>query len=179
MALKPKEIAISKAISVKLDPDTIAIIAHVYHTGNHKVDPNDKSWYKYIGRVVKIADLEAEIAEKNKAENRLNPWKWNCSEWPTDWYFGYDNGNDQAKEVKWLKMKIKKALDWETYLRHAVTGIKKIASTGKEKYYPTAKYEIDDYTDSNGLHFSINNKDELLKRINQTFFKNISLKRDL
>lgn len=178
MALKEKEIAISKSCSVKLDDDTIAIIAHVYHTANKKNNPTDHSWYRYIGRVVKIKDLEAEIQDKKSVEHRLENWTWNSPIWPDDWYFGYDNGNTKAKEARWLSMKLKKTLSWDAYLKLVKEGIKTLATTGKEKQHPTAIYETTGYIDSNGQQYDITNKDDLIKLQGIFFWKDCPLKKD-
>ena len=177
MSLQLKEIAISKSCSVKLDNDTIAIIAHVYHTADRKTNPDDQSWYKYAGKVIKIADLEAEIRDKKSMDHRLEKWVWKSPAWADDMFFGYDDGNTKGKEARWLAMKLKKALKWEAYLKLVKDGIKKIAATGKEKRYPGANYEIKDYVDAEGKLHDITNKDDLLKLEGKEFWKDCPLKR--
>jgi len=179
MALKHKEIAISKAVSVKLDDETIAIIAHVYHTADKAAHPEDKSWYKYAGRVVRIADLEAEIARKSSDAERLETWKWQCPAWPDDMFFGYDNANSRAKEARWLQMRLKKALDWDSYVKLVRDGIRRIAKSNVEKQFPSARYETDGYTTQDGAALSILDIAALKSCAGKQFWKNCILKRDL
>ena len=179
MSLKPKEIAISKAVSVKLTDDMIAIVAHVYHTADRKTNPNDTSWYKYVGRVAKISDLEAEIATLKDPANRLNAWHWECPAWPADWFFGYDDSNTQAKASRWLQMKIKKALTWDAYVKLVKDGIKHVASLGKEKAYPGGMYDVEGYQDFKGVTFDITDKEALISHCGQTFWKDCVAKRQL
>lgn len=179
MALKEKEIAISKAVSVKLNDQTIAIIAHVYHTADRKANPDDKSWYKYVGRVVDITDLKAEIEDKRSDANRLKNWEWKCPAWPDDMYFGYDRSNANSKGARWLEMRLKKALEWDDYVKVVRDGIKKIARTGYEKQYPTAAYETEAYQKPDGSTISILDLNALLAAKGTPFWKNCLLKRDL
>ena len=179
MALKHKEIAISKAVSVKLDDDTIAIIAHVYHTADKAAHPDDKSWYKYVGRVATIADLEAEIALKSSEAERLKTWTWACPAWPDDMFFGYDNSNAQSKEARWLQMRLKKALDWDSYVKLVRDGIRRIAKSSTEKQFPSARYETDGYIDQDGKLLSILDPVSLKQHVGKQFWKDCILKRDL
>lgn len=177
MALKQKEIAISKACSVKLDNGLIGIVAHVYHTADRKSNPEDKSWYKYVCRVEKEADLKAEAEDKKKPENRLKLWTWKCDAWPADWFFSYANGNEQIKEARWLEMKMKKALDWDAYVKLVTTGTKTVAALKCEKQYPKAAYEVNGYTDKSGAQFDITSKADLAKLVGKTVWKDCPLKR--
>lgn len=177
MSLQLKEIAISKSCSVKLDDDTIAIIAHVYHTADKKTNPDDQSWYKYTGRVIKIKDLEEEIRAKKSIDHRLEQWTWKSPAWPEDMFFGYDDGNTKGKEARWLAMKLKKALKWEAYIKLVKDGIKLVAATGKEKRYPGGMYETEAYTDAEGNLYDITKKEDLLKLEGKSFWKNCIMKR--
>lgn len=180
MPLKPKEIAISKSCSVKLDDNTIAILAHVYHTADKKAYPEDHSWYRYIGRVAKLKDLEAEIQDDKSIEHRLEPWTWKSSLWPDDWFFGYDRGNDKAKAARWLAMKVKKAMDWDAYLKLVKDGIKHVASTGKESCSPTASYATAGYKAENSDRmFDITSKQDLADLEGKFFWKDCPLKHDI
>jgi hypothetical protein len=180
MPLKPKEIAISKSCSVKLDDSTIAILAHVYHTADKNADTNDKSWYRYIGRVAKVTDLEAEIQEDKSAEHRLETWTWKSHLWPDDWFFGYDRGNNKAKAARWLAMKVKKAMDWEAYIKLVRDGIRHVASTGKEKQSSSASYATIGYSaEGSDSLFDITDKQQLLSLEGTFFWKDCPLKHDL
>ena len=179
MALKHKEIAISKAVSVKLDDSTVAIIAHIYHTADKSANPDDKSWYKYAGKVIRIDDAEAEVALKSSPAERLKTWTWKCPAWPEDMFFGYDGSNLQDKEAKWLRMRLKKALDWDSYVRLVRDGIRRIARSNCEKEFPSGRYETDGYIDTDGKTFSIIDQDALKARLGKVFWKDCILKRDL
>lgn len=178
MALKLNEVAISKACSVKLDDETIAIVSLMYHTAAKENKETDHSWYQYEGRVVKIADLKAEIDDMKADANRLNLWRWPNKSWPADWFMGYDNSNENKKGARWYEMKMRKALDWEQYVKLVKEGIKRLGN-GSEKQYPTGRYETDDYVDSDGNIFSIVDKDALIARVGKTFTKKLVLKRSL
>ncbi len=179
MALKHKEIAISKAVSVRLDDQTIAIIAHVYHTADKAAHPDDRSWYKYVGRVVRVDELEAEIATKSSDAERLKTWKWACPAWSDDMFVGYDNSNQQSKEARWLQMRLKKALDWDSYVKLVRDGIRRIAKSNVEKQFPSGRYEVDGYIDEDGKLFSILDQQSLSAHLGKIFWKNCQLKRDL
>ena len=179
MALKHKEIAISKAVSVRLDDQTIAIIAHVYHTADKAAHPDDRSWYKYVGRVVRVDELEAEIATKSSDAERLKTWKWACPAWPDDMFVGYDNSNQQSKEARWLQMRLKKALDWDSYVKLVRDGIRRIAKSNAEKQFPSAAYETEAYQDSEGNSFSILDLNALTSHLGKVFWKDCVMKRDM
>lgn len=176
--LKQNEVAISKCVSVELDKETVAIIGLMYHTANRKENPDDKSWYRYEGRIAKIADIRAEIEEMRKPENRMKDWKWPNREWPTEWFMGYDKSNDNMKGSKFLAMKLKKMLDWETYVRQVRDGVRVLAN-GCEKAYTGAKYETDDFVSDSGLSgINILDKGQLLSLCGQCVSKKLKMKRD-
>lgn len=178
MALKLNEVAISKCTSVKLDDDTIAMVGVMYHTADKKENPDDKSWYTYEGRVCKIADLEAEVKAMKGMDRRLELWRWPDPTWPAEWFMGYDNSNQQLKGARFYQMKLKKALDWDSYIKLVTKGIKMMGEKkNKEKFYPSAKYDTEGYVDQDGKTFSIIDKDALLARVNKCFSKKLPLKR--
>ena len=176
MACRLNEIAVSKCVSVKLSDDTVALVAHMYHTADRSQNPNDESFYMYEGRVAKIADIEAEIAQMKSFDYRLKLWKWPDPTWPTDWFMGYDGDNNQMKGQRFLKMKLKKMLKWEDYVLLVTKGIKTLG-TGKKKAYPSGKYETEGYTDQDGKTFSILDREALLARCGKCFTKKMPLKR--
>ena len=71
------EIEILRAASAKLDPETIFVMTYQYHTEKDPDDPQGKknlrakSRYRMLGRVEKLQDLEAKMAELRRDENRL------------------------------------------------------------------------------------------------------------
>lgn len=179
MACNPREIAINKACSVKLDDETIAIVAFVYHTADRK-DPNaGQSWYKTAVRVAKVKDLEAEIADKLLDENRLKEWTVDCTAWPKDWHFAYDNGYDKCHEARWLSSKIKKAMEWDDFVKLAKDGIRILKGTKAVKQSSSAKYDTEGYTDGTAgfKPVSIIDREALLKCCGKIIWKDAPLKR--
>lgn len=179
MATLKNEVAISKCCSVKLDDETIAIIGLFYHTADRKENPDDKSWYRYEVRVEKIKNLEDTINDMMVLENRLKPWRWTNPTWNDEWFMGYDKSNDQYKGAKFLKMKIRKMLSWDAYIKLVTEGVKMLGN-GTVKTYPTAKYECDGYEDIDGITgLSITDKQTLLDHVGKPMWKKLVLKRDL
>ena len=176
--LKLNEVAISKCVSVKLDDETVAIIGLMYHTGNRRDNPDDKSWYRYEGRIAKIRDIEAEIEDMRRPDNRLNDWKWPDREWPEEWFMGYDKSNDNFRGAKFLRMKLKKMLDWDSYVKQVRDGIRRLAN-GSEKEYIGAKYECDGYVSDNGVSdISILDRQQLIDLCGSCISKKLLLKKD-
>jgi len=179
MALKLNEVAISKACSVKLDPETIAIVSLMYHTADHKAYPEDHSWYQYEARIAKIADIEAEIKSMKSLDNRLKKWKWPNPTWPAEHFMGYDEANEQGKGARWLQMKLKKAMEWPQYLKLVNEGIKKLG-TGKEKRYAGAQYETTGYVSDDGQKdLTIIDREKLLSLCGHCLSKRLIAKRQL
>lgn len=146
MASPNDVMAILKAVSVKLDADTIAILSFMYHT---ELDPSDpagkkkdrsKSQYRYEGRVVKIADLQNEIS-KMKAEPDA-PWRWPTLE---TWRASYDNEATNKRGAKWLESRIKKALDPDIAFK-VLNGWK----PSKNDYKDNRKYDLLGYQTPDG-----------------------------
>lgn len=146
MASPNDVMAILKAVSVKIDPDTIAILSFMYHT---ELDPSDpagkkkdrsKSQYRYEGRVVKIADLQDEIT-KMKMEPDA-PWRWPTLE---TWRASYDNEATNKRGAKWLESRIKKALDPDVAFK-VLNGWK----PSKDDYKDNRKYDLLGYQTPDG-----------------------------
>ena len=148
MASANDVMAILKAVSIKIDADTIAILSFMYHT---ETDPltgktnRAKSQYRYEGRIVKIADLQKEI-EDMKAKP-TDAWKWPTLE---DWRCSYDCEATNARGAKWLESRIKKALDWPT-AEKVLGGWKPAKNDIKE----SRKYDITDYVSDGNTPMSI------------------------
>ena len=141
MASAKDVMAILKATSVKLDNDTLMILSFMYHTeatagenGRMKTD-RSKSQYRYEGRIVKIADLQNEITEMEAKPTEA--WKW-----PNliDWRCSYDEDATNARGAKWLKARIKKAVDWPTGEK-ILNGWK----ASKNDYSDSRKYDLAEY----------------------------------
>ena len=78
MACKPNEVTILKAQSVKLDNDTVLVLTYMYHTADKEARKagTDKSFYRYEGRIAKIADLKSEIHDLMQDAVALKPYVW-------------------------------------------------------------------------------------------------------
>ena len=137
----PTEITLMKGVSVKLDKGLLFTLAYFVHT---EKGHRDQSEYLYAGRIDKAEDLAKEAEELNSDQQKLKNWTWpglpkyDCVEYNKF----YTNGNGS----KWYKNKIRKAVDWPTFL--------KIASgwqESKKAYNDNAKYPLDDYLTEDGV----------------------------
>lgn len=180
MACKTNEIAILKAASVKLDDETMMLLTYMYHTPEKEARKSgEKSFYRYEGRVMKIADFKAEIAELKSDERSLQPWVWPTKSewWKPEYFLGYDAENNNAKAAKWYQLRINKMVDWPTFLKMAKEGIKMTAKGPKT--YPSARYDLDSYVTEDGESLNIDSPETMLKLVGKTFGKAMVLKREL
>ena len=148
MALKPNEMAILKAVSVNLDPDTVMVLTLMYHTelqsgptaivnskGKTPID-RSKSQYRYEGFIAKKADLEAKIADAKA--NPQDPWLWPNLK---DFCIMGTPVSSRKDEAHWLNLKLKKAVDWPT-AQKILDGWKKSTNDFKD----SRKYDKTGYT---------------------------------
>lgn len=180
MACKPDEISILKAASAKLDDDNMLILAMMFHTvSKDEKKLGKKSYYTFEGRVVNIDSLKQEIYEMKSDAKRLDKWRWPTKNqlWPDNYYICYDGNNTNARGAKWLQDRISKCLTWNAFMDLAKNGLKQTARGPKSS--PSAKYDLDGYSTSAGLQFSIDKPETLLALGQTTFTKKIMLKRDL
>lgn len=151
MAMNPDQMALIKACSIKTAPDTVVIIAEMYHTEKNpttnKVD-RSKSEYRYEGRAVSVADLQTEI--KDMEAKPTDFWKW-----PNlpDWKMLYCKSDLNSRGAKWLDDKLKKAVSLENGLK-ILDGAKRNIHTGEYDPKPSCKYDLTGYT-MNGQSFSL------------------------
>ena len=120
---------ILRAASAKLDPETVFVMTYQYHTEKDPDDPNGKkklrakSRYRMLGRIEKLQDLEAKMAELRRDENRLSPWKWpDDPSW--DGKILYAKDASSAGRSNWIRLKINKAVSWDNMLL-LMQGVKK------------------------------------------------------
>ena len=172
MALKSNEIVILKSASVKLNEDTVAILTYMYHAEKTN---RAASFYKYVGRVVKLDDLKREILKMNEDSNKLNPWIWPCEELK-DYVVGYDYEFTNGKGAMWYLMRYNKLMDWDSFIKLIRDGIK-VTKNGKVTQNDSAKYAVDEYISESGETFNIDGPETLLKYVGQTFVKDLPLKR--
>lgn len=147
MAMKDNQMAIIKACSFKLDADTTAIVAEMYHTekdpATNKVN-RKKSEYWYCGRILKNTDLQAEIAAMNA--NPTANWKWPNLDQKWNILYCWEDINERG--AKWLKDKMSKAVDIELGMK-LLAGAKK-NRIGEYEIKDSAKYETLGYTADDG-----------------------------
>lgn len=157
MAHKSNEMAILKAVSVKLDPDTVLLLTFMYHTerqtgssvilnanGKAPID-RTKSQYRYEGRIAKIKDIEAEIADAKA--HPTDPWLWPGL---NGWQISGTPASNRKDEARWLALKLKKAVDWST-AQKIFAGWKKSSNDYKD----SRKYDLVGYTLPDGKAFEL------------------------
>lgn len=143
--------AILKGVSAKLDNGNIMVLAFMDHIELDPTDPagkkkdRTKSQYRYEGRIVKEADLKAEVASMAAAPTEA--WRWPNLE---NWRIGYDNEYTNGRGSRWLSSRIKKAVDWAT-CEKILNGWKFSSNDFKD----SRKYETTGYTASDGTAFDI------------------------
>lgn len=167
----PTEISLMKGVSVKLDNDTLFTLGYFVHTEEHA---RDKSEYLYVGRIDKIADLEAEVADLATDAKKLQKWTWKGL--PKYQSVVYDVDDTNARGSRWLKMRIKKAVDWPTFCK-VVDGWKEL----KKAYNDNAKYVSEDYVADDGTKIANlkEAQDGLLKLVGQSVMHKCILKSQL
>lgn len=136
----PNEISLMKGVMTKLNDDIVFTLGYFVHTEPHA---RDKSVYLYLGRIDKLDDIKAEAAEMLKDEHRLENWTW-----PGLQNFNavvYDNKITKARGAAWIQTKIKKAVDFDEFVK-ILDGWKET----KKEYNANAKYASEDYVADNG-----------------------------
>jgi exopolysaccharide biosynthesis predicted pyruvyltransferase EpsI len=136
----PTEISLMKGITVKLTEDIVFTLGYFVHT---EEKARAKSEYLYVGRVDKLADLQAEANDLNTDAKKLLKWTWKGL--PKYESVVYDNDDLNSRGSRWLQSKIKKIVDWETFCK-VVDGWKEQKNT----FNDNAKYVVEDYTSDDG-----------------------------
>lgn len=164
----PTEISLMKGLSVKLDNDMLFTLAYLVHT---EKGARDKSEYLFLGRVDKTADLQAEADEMLKPENKLNQWTWKGL--PKYDAVVYDKDSTNARGGRWILSKIRKAVEWDEFLK-IVDGW----NEKKQAYNDNAKYAVENYVTEDGLQIADirKAKDELVKLAGKTISHSCFLK---
>jgi hypothetical protein len=186
MAMKTDEMEILRAVSTKLDNDTLFIMTYQYHTEKDPDDPEGKknlksaSRYRMIGRIEKIADLEAKMINLRQDENRLADWKWpDDPDWTGKILYSKDSSN--AGRSNWIRLKLNKAISWENALA-LMQGFKKDTDKTSKTFgqyvvrNPSAAYDMKGYTCTNGDVIDIDDKEALLAHVGQNVYKEIKMK---
>lgn len=186
MAMMQDEMEILWAASTKLDEDTLFVLTYQYHTEKDPDDPRgrktikDRSRYRMLGRIERLPDLEAKMADLRRDENRLSPWKW-----PGDPGWGgrilYSNDSTNSGRSNWIRLKINKALPWDDFL-HLCRGFKKDTDKSSPTYRrfvvpsPSAARDMKGYSCSDGSVVDVDDREALLKLVGQNVVKDIEMK---
>jgi hypothetical protein len=186
MAMMKNEMEILWAASTRLDDDTLFILTYQYHTEKDPADPKgrrtlrEKSRYRMLGRIEKIADLEERMASLRRDENRLSPWKWpGDPSW--DGRILYSNDSTNSGRSNWIRLKINKALPWEDFLR-LCAGFKKdtdkTSPTFRQFVVPNAATARDmkGYSATDGRTVDADDREALLGLVGQNVVKDIEMK---
>ena len=162
------EIQVVKAVSIEVDPNTVLVASLQYHTESSpdtgKVD-RSKSMYRWSGFVMTKDALKAEIQNRMSDENRLKRGKWLNEK--LSYYFCIGNDSTNSTIANWLNLKMKKIVPWEMGQKF-LKGWKNKTSSTAEGFYPNAAYRIDGYVCDDGAVVSLDDKEALLKHVNQT-----------
>lgn len=160
--MRPDEMSILKAVSIKLDDETVFINTLQYHT--EKGD-RSKSRYRWLGRVQKIDVIKSKITELRQDANRLNPWKWpDDPSW--DGKIMYTD-SDNLHASMWLRSKLMKVVDWDL-------GQKLLNGYDKKhnSYNESKKYDMTAYNTASGT-VDLTDKEALKKLVGQNLWKEV------
>jgi len=164
----PTEICLMKGVAVKLDADVVFTLGYLVHTEEHN---RAKSEYLYAGRIDKTADILAEAENMNTDANKLSKWQWKGLQNYTS--VVYDKDDTNARGSRWHKGKIKKAVEWDQFLKIIDGWNDKKQAYNSNAKYATENYVADDGTEIKDLHEA---KDVLLKLVGKTIQCKLTLK---
>ncbi len=184
--MKKDEMEIIRAISVKLDADTVFFLTYQYHTERSesiltgRKNDRSKSRYRMVGRVEKIKDVEEAARSLHLDENRLKPWKWpDDPSWDGSVLYMRDASNEGFS--RWLRLKLRKAISREDALLlmkgYRKDTDKRSRTFGKYAVFtPNAVYDVKGYTCTDGTTVDVDDFDALLTKAGQTVCKEIKMK---
>lgn len=170
--MKADEMQILKAVSIKVNDDVLMIVTRQYHV---EEDPatgkkdHSKSRYRWLARTYSIPELKDRIRDMNSDAKRLEAWHWpNDPSWDKK-MFTKDSTNYAG--AKWLTLKLSKAVSWDE-------GMKALKGWDKKDnaFHANKAYELKGYTATDGSVVDIDDKEAILKRVSQNFFKAENLK---
>lgn len=178
MAMLKDEVSICKAVCMKIDEDTGLLATLQYHTERNdqgKID-HEKSKYRWIARVFKMADMKAEIINLKSDENALKKYRWPDD--PDPWFICVNNGNDGRCAAKFYMTKMNKIKSWEDG-QEVLKGFVTKTAKREEGYNTNAAYATDAYTATNGDTLDLTDKAALLAHVGQTLYRNQQMKSKL
>lgn len=165
--MKADEMVILKAVSFKLDDETMCIATYQYHVEHDEATGKvmrAKSRYRWLARVMKIADVREQVAWHHDDCRRLEKWKW-----PDD--PSWDgcialNDSSNEKASAWLACRLKKLVDWEQGQK-LLRGWK----AREQEYSRSSAYELDDYQTEDGEMISLTDREALKKQVGKNLWK--------
>lgn len=177
---------IIRAISVKLDAETVFFLTYQYHTEKSesilsgRKNDRSKSRYRMVGRVMKARDVEELARTLHQDENRLKPWKWpDDPSWDGSVLYMLDASNEGFS--RWLRLKLRKAIGREEAAKlmkgYRKDTNRKSKTFGKYVVFtPNAVYDTKGYTCTDGTTVDVDDFDALLTKVGQTVCKEIKMK---
>lgn len=177
MAMLKDEVSILKAQCIQVDDSTAVIVTQQYHTEPNEQGKTDrqKSKYRWIGMVAKIADIKKLIADLSSDANRLKKWRWPND--PDPWYICSSNESAGYAIAKFFENKLKKMRSWEEgqqFLRGWETQTKnRDGAYNSGAVYPT------DFKTVDGVPVDLTDKDSILKQVGKTIYREHIMKSKL
>lgn len=161
-------------------------LAYQYHTEKDPADPAGKrnlrtaSRYRIIGRVESKEDFEKASFGLRSDAKRLLPWKWpDDPSWDGSVLYMKDASN--ACFSNWLRLRLRKAVPWETALR-ILAGYRKDTDRRSKTFgeyavfVPNAVYDTEGYSCSDGSVVSLTDREALASKRGQNVWKEIRMK---
>ena len=163
------------------------VVTYQYHVEKDQTDPDGKrnlrarSRYRMMARIENLARAEALVKDLKKPENVTKPWKWPDDDWQGEILYSKDASN--LGYSRWLRMKLKKAVKWEDWLKIAdgwkkdpdIKDKKRRDKVGYVKHNDSWKFETEGYTDGTE-ELSLKDRDKLLTKVGKTLKKEIRMK---
>ena len=189
--MRPDQMEIVRAVSVKLDEDTVLVLSYQYHTEKdpdalpHPItgkQPNNraKSRYRMIGFVAGVKEIKSQVETLRTDAYRTKEWKWPADpNWSGSILYMKDSTNYAF--ANWLRLKLRKAVSWEDGQR-LMRGYKKQTDKGSQdfgKYVvftPNAVYDMKGYSCQDGSTVDLTDREALLAKKGQTLWKEIQTK---
>lgn len=166
--MKSDEMVILKAVSFKLDDEKMCIVTYQYHVERGPDDKvlRAKSRYRWLARVLNIADARAKVAWYCDDSRRLEKWYWpNDPSWDGCIALN-DSSNDKASA--WLNCRLKKLVDWEQGQK-LLKGWKNI----DQDFSRAAEYDTEGYQTEDGQTISLTDREALKNQLNKNLWKEL------
>lgn len=177
--MRKDEMTVLKSLMIKLD-DTddgyVMLVAERYHTeiGSNGKNDRAKSKYEYIMKTMKHSEWVKLINECMDDNHRLETFTWENDEWHM--FVNKDSTNYAVG--RWFINKLKKPISWDDGMK-ILHGWKKGTSKRAEGFSIKDAYATDEYKSHDGELISIEDKDAVLKHVNELLVRNVVMKSKL